>query len=319
MKSKLSAILKISVSGILLYFISKQIEWSQVVTSVKNGYPSQLIIGVLLGCGFNIVKFIKWHYLIKTEGHDYSFVDGAKSYMIGNCLGMVTPLRAGDLGRALYFDNNERPRIMGLTIIDRFIELVAVLILSIAGCFVLLNRGVGFMVVVLAAAGLAFLYTAGILHSVLKRIMPVGRVGEKIMKLIDVLRMFRVKTVSVVLLLSVVTFVLCILQFYYLITAFEETTRLSAFLVTPLITLSSILPVSLMGLGVREGISIVLFSKFGVSAAAALSAAFLFFLINNLSISVIGIFFLSKIKIKNKNTDLNCGIYGDRGDAGSIK
>ena len=133
MKGKLQTILKIVVSGILLYFIFKQIEWTQVVNSVKSGSPIQLIIGVLLGCGFNIVKFIKWHYLIKTEGHDYSFVDGVKSYVIGNCLGMVTPMRAGDLGRALYFNNNERPRIMGLTIIDRFIELVAVLILSIAG------------------------------------------------------------------------------------------------------------------------------------------------------------------------------------------
>ncbi len=319
MKSKLSTILKIAVSAILLYFISKQIEWSQVVTSVKNGYPLQLTIGVLLGIGFNIVKFIKWHYLINQEGHNYSFMDGAKSYMIGNCLGMVTPMRAGDLGRALFFSNNERPRIMGLTVIDRYIELVAVLILSIAGCFVLLNRGVGFMVFVLAAAGLTLLYSAGVLHRAFKKNMPPGRVGEKIMKLIDVLRMMRVKTVSIVLLLSVVTFVLCILQFYYLITAFEETTRLSVFLVTPLITLSSILPVSLMGLGVREGISIVLFSKFGVSAAAALSAAFLFFLINNFSISLIGIFFLSKVKIKNKNTNRNSGMCGDGGDSGIVK
>jgi uncharacterized membrane protein YbhN (UPF0104 family) len=53
-----------------------------------------------------------------------------------------------------------------------------------------------------------------------------------------------------------------------------------------------------MGLGVREGISIVLLENFGISAPAAVSAAFLLFVINNASISAIGIIFLTKVKIK---------------------
>jgi len=298
LKNYLITILKILVSGVLLYLISKEIDWSQLIVSIKQGRFVYLFIGIITGCGFNVVKFIKWHYLIRTGNHNYSFSDGVKSYMIGNCLGLITPMRAGDLGRALYFHVDDRPRITGLTVMDRFTELVAVLALSIGGCFVLLNKVLGMIVVSLAFFGILSLYAAGFLHGTVRRIIPDGRIGQKIMKLSEMLRLPDKTSVSVVLILSFAAFVLCILQFYFLISAFEKISVLSTFLATPLVTLSSILPVSVMGLGVREGISIVLLAKFSISAATSVSAAFLFFLINNFSISSIGIYYLSKVKIK---------------------
>ncbi len=306
MKNNLVTILKVLVSGVLLYLISKEIDWSQLIVSIKQGRFIYLFIGIILGCGFNVVKFIKWHYLIRTGDHNYSFLDGVKSYMIGNSLGLITPMRAGDLGRALYFHVDDRPRIIGLTVMDRFTELVAVLALSIGGCFVLLNKGVGMIVVSLAFFGILSLYAAGFLHGIVKRIIPDGRIGGKIIKLMDILRLLDKNTVSIVLLLSFVAFVLCIIQFYFLIIAFEKISLSSVFLATPLVTLSSILPVSIMGLGVREGISIVLLAKFNISAATAVSAAFLFFLINNVSISGIGIYYLSKVRIKTQTQEANC-------------
>lgn len=306
MKNYLVTILKVLVSGALLYLISKEIDWSQLIVSIRQGNFVYLFIGIITGCGFNLIKFIKWHYLIRTGDHNYSFSDGVKSYMIGNCLGMITPMRAGDLGRALYFHTEDRPRIIGLTIMDRFTELVAVLALSVGGCFILLNKGVGMIVVLLAFSGILSLYAAGFLHGIFKRIIPDGKIGGKIDKLMDILRLIDRNTVSMVLLLSLAAFVLCIIQFYFLISAFEKISLSSTFLATPLVTLSSILPVSIMGLGVREGISIVLLAKFNISAATAVSAAFLFFLINNVSISGIGIYYLSKVKIKTQTQEVNC-------------
>lgn len=298
MKSKLPTILKIIISGILLYVIFLKIDFGQLILSFRKGDIARLLIGVALGCGFNLVKFMKWHYLINAGEHNHSFVDGIKSYMIGNSLGMVTPLRAGDLGRALYFGREERARIMGLTVMDRFTELVVVLLLSIAGSFMLFDRGAGLVVLTVAVTGVVMLYSAGLLNGIFRGIVANGRIGNKLIRLTDILRVLDKKTISVILMFSIIAFLLCIIEFYFLISAFEVISLPAVFMVAPLITLSSILPVSLMGLGVREGISIVLLENFGISAPAAVSAAFLLFVINNASISAIGIIFLTKVKIK---------------------
>ncbi len=295
MKKNLILITKVFVSGGLLYLIMLKINWMQFTVSIKGGNFLYLTYGMILGIIFNMIKFLRWRNLIRTENSMHSYWDASKSYMLGNCLGLVTPLRAGDLSRALYFAKEDRTRIMGLTIIDRIMDIAAVLIMSIAGSFYLINKGFGLLVILFAIFSLFFLYCNEYLRIFLKRIIPNGTMWDKIGKLMDMLKNFDAKTISYALILSVLAFVLVLFQFYYLVSAFEPATFNSIFLVTPLITLSSIIPVSFMGLGVREGISIILFSAFGISGATALSVAFLGFVMNNVLISIIGIYFLSKV------------------------
>ena len=293
--------LKVLVSGVLLYLIVLKIDWSQFASTVKKGNILYLSYGMLFGVIFNMIKFLRWHNLIKTENSVYTFWDASKSYMLGNSLGLVTPLRAGDLGRALYFIKDERPKIMGLTIIDRIMDITAVLTLSIGGSFYLINRGFGILVVLLAILSICVLYSHKLLWIFLKKIIGDGPIWQKVGKLIDMLKNLDPKTVSTALILSFLAFISVLFQFYYLVSAFEGTTLLAVCLVTPLITLSSIIPVSFMGLGVREGISIVLFSAFGITGATALSVAFLGFAMNNVFISIIGIVFLSESFLVKKN------------------
>jgi len=289
--------MKLLISGGLLYLIMLKIDWMQFTVSIRRGNLLYLTYGMIFGIIFNMIKFLRWRNLIRTENSMYSYWDATKSYMLGNCLGLITPMRAGDLSRALYFSREDRPRIMGLTVIDRVMDIAAVLVMSIAGSFYLINKSFGMLIVMLAILSLLFLYSNEYLKILLKKIIPSGSRWDKISKLIDMLRNFNTKTISSALMLSVLAFVLVLFQFYYLVAAFEKGTFMSICLVTPLITLSSIIPISFMGLGVRESISIILFSTFGISEATALSAAFLGFIMNNVMISIIGIYYLSKINL----------------------
>ncbi len=304
MKNSLSLILKVLVSGVLLYLIIIKIDWNQLLDSIKKVNLYYLTISLFFGIIFNMIKFLKWRNLIKTINSSHSYWDGAKSYMIGNSMGLVTPMRAGDLGRALYFPTGERTTIMGLTIIDRLIDLVIVLILSIMGSFVLIKNGLGLLVVFLAISGILILYNPKFLYEISIKIIPDNYVGKKLSKLIDTLKFLDIQNITTALILSFFAFLVTIIQFYCLVSAFENISFISVCLTTPLITLSAVLPVSIMGLGVREGTSILLFSIFGVSAATAGTAAFLCFVTNNVSISIIGIVFLSKIKMMSKKTGL---------------
>lgn len=141
------------------------------------------------------------------------------------------------------------------------------------------------------------LYSPYAVRKKFKKIVPNGFVKEKLNKLSQVFELLNYKIVTKALSLSLLAFITTLFEFYYVVSAFEDTALLSIYLVTPLITLSALIPVTFMGLGVREGLSMLLFSMFGITAGTALSAAFLCFVINNISISIIGIIYLSRIEL----------------------
>lgn len=300
MKKHLLFIIKIIVSGILLYLIFRKIDCSQLTVSFKQANFFNFFLGIIFGLVFNLVKFMKWRNLIRTGSHKCSYWDGAKSYMIGNALGIITPMRAGDLGRALYFPTQDRPKIIGLTIIDRLMDLAAVLVLCIAGGFLLINTHFGILVSAAFAVSLLILYSPVFLSNIVAKNSSNYFLKEKLRNLFDILKILDLRTISISLFLSLMAFILTVFEFYYIVGAFEKSSLIMVFLATPLITLSALLPITFMGLGVREGLSVYLFSMFGVANATGFSAAFLGFVINNVSISLIGIIYLSKIRLTYK-------------------
>lgn len=292
MKRRLIPALKVAVSVALLGVVCWKVDWSQFSMPERNGRTYFLLYGLMGGIAFNLIKFWKWQNLIQGGSGRNSYWDAAKSYMIGNSLGLATPLRVGELGRALYFANSERPRIVSLTVVDRAIELMAVMLLAVAGTFFLVSRSMAVIVLVLSLAGILAMYGMGHFYSLARRMAPAIERWDKLSRFLRMLSSVDGRKISVNLVLSLLAFIAVILQLYFLIAAFDTVTVASVFLAGPLITISSIMPVSFMGLGVREGISAILFANFGVSGSAAVAAAFLLFVINNLLIGLAGFVFL---------------------------
>ncbi len=297
MRSKLFFILKISVSILLLYLIFSKIDLDQLSSCLEQGNIFFLGVSIMIGVVFNLIKFMKWHYLIKIGNPRLSYFDATKSYMIGNSLGLVTPMRAGELGRALYFKKEMRPGIMGLTVADRFAELSVIFFLAIGGSFVLIGNLFGSLVVFLFILSLLLIYSPNITRKKISFNFPDNIFLKKISKLINAITTLTLKQTSLILSLSFLAFILIIIEFYYLVSAFENVNLTTIYLIAPLITISTVLPISIMGLGVREGLSVFLLAKYGISPPTALSAAFLLFVINNLTIGLIGIVYLSKTDI----------------------
>jgi uncharacterized membrane protein YbhN (UPF0104 family) len=201
---------------------------------------------------------------------------------------------------------------MGLTIVDRLVDLATVFILSIAGSFILINKGFGILVVILFLVSLLLLYSPHAIQKTLKNIFSNEFMANKINQLSHIFEMLNHKVITLSLFLSFLAFITIIVEFYCLVAAFEDIHLVSIFFVAPLITLSTVIPISLMGFGVREGVSILLLSNYQISSATALSAAFLFFIINNFSISIVGVIFLSRVEIKPKSIDSNLNISKDQ-------
>jgi uncharacterized protein (TIRG00374 family) len=286
---------KIAVSIVLLYLILKKIDIRTLKDSLGQGRIAPMLAGAAVGVIFNLVKFLKWHCLIQADSSEHSYWDGAKSYMIGNALGVVTPMRAGDLGRALYFEPRSRPRVIGFTMIDRALDLVAVILFCVVGAVILVNPGFGLCLAAIGAASLVMLYNPMWMYRISNKLLHWGRLGKKLVEAAESLTLMNKRLLSISLSLSFLAFFLIIIQFFLVISAFDDISFLSACLATPLVTLSSLVPITFMGLGVREGFAVYLFSMLGISSATAFFTAFLCFFINNVSTGIIGAFFLAGV------------------------
>ncbi len=294
MKKWLILAAKIAVSAVCVYLIVLKVEWGKLVRDVRAGDMRYLLAAAGVGAVFNLMKFAKWHVLIRAGGRPYSFWHAARSYMAGNALGIVTPMRVGDLGRALCFASHDRPRIVALTVLDRVLDLAAVVVLSVAGSAVLIGTAFSATLALTGLVSLAMLCFPGTFLRAIAARVHHGTTGAALGRLARAATALSSPLMLTSLALSFAAFALTILEFYFMVSAFENVPLSTTALVTPLITLSALLPVTFMGLGVREGLSMYLFSILHVSAPAALSAAFLGFLFNNVSISLIGVVFLTR-------------------------
>jgi len=84
-----------------------------------------------------------------------------------------------------------------------------------------------------------------------------------------------------------------------LLNAFQPVSFLVVFSVLPIIVLISNFPITIGGLGLREGVAALMLNSFGVSPAIAVMASFLLFCVNNLLPGAIGFIFLSNHSVNS--------------------
>lgn len=294
MKKYIALGFKIIVSFILLYLILDKLGVAQLVKNIVEGKLEFLCLGLLIGLLCNIIKIAKWSYLTGSV-HKYSFWVGFQSYTLGFCFGLLTPLRAGELGRALFYSKEYFPQIISLTVLDRGLDIIAVMILSIAGSFLLIGNLFGIVIILSVVILIVFLYRFNVFVNILKKILPSKWLRKSILDFINHTANLNKKYISFSMGLSLLAFTLSVIELYFFVYAFDDVSMKAVALSIPLMSLSNLLPISIMGIGVREGVAFILLSKFNVSGYASVSAAFLSFVVNNLLLSAIGALFVSKI------------------------
>lgn len=254
--------------------------------------PWWIVAGIAIGVTFNLLKFVKWHYLLNARGVPTTFFDAFASYAVGNSVGIATPGRAGELARALYFSPERRKPVWGLIVYDRVLDVAASALLAIPGAFFLTgNLLFGLCVTGLALMLLVLSFHSGWLSwvwSVVRRKQDDRFVLHDMVSRPQALYAFA---------LSLVAFSLILVEMYCFIQAFESITLLGSTLAMPLVIISNLIPITVFGLGVREGVAQWSFGYFHIDKEVAGSCAFLIFVVNTLLLAIVGILFIGKLRI----------------------
>ena len=195
-----------------------------------------------------LLKAFRWHLLARSQVPGASFRTSLKSYLTGLFLAMVTPLSAGEMARGVYTSASRRVELTGLVFVDKLFDLTAVCLCGCAGLVLLGQPALG-----IGGAG-AILCGWLMAPSAVRWFSSLRLAANRpvIRRVSEALAELKGRLVTACILIAAANFVVYYVQVYVVFQSFGQPIPLRATAAFPVITLSTIIPYAIGGLGIRE-------------------------------------------------------------------
>ena len=291
---KYSKIIKILISlGIMVYLlhlIDIGVLWGQFRELNLFIFILASLILVIQGA----LSSLKWKIILTAESKDVPFLFLLKRYLIGNFISLFLPSSfGGDLYRiyALGEYNKDYLQNISSVLFDRISGLFALASISIISLTFFYKENISYQFFIAYALGI--LTFCGLTSS--RFIVKLQSNNKKIISffknIFESFQNYR-KNVRVFVLSLVISFWfqinIVILNYFYCFALNIDLPITYLFTVIPLVYLTEALPISINGLGVREGAFVFFFTQAGVSKEKALALGLLVISIRYIFIMLIG-------------------------------
>jgi len=308
-------LLKAIVSISLLTFLLTKIDWHTVTKNLHNANLFLLLIAIFLNVVERFELTYKWNLLIKVRGIIVKFGRLFWINSIGSFLGLFLPSSLGtDVVRGYYLvkNNSERSVSISSVFVDRVLGLISLLLLGLASLLFAGNLVSKFNLNLYLAV-LTFITLVGVYffqRNETKKILELLFIKMKQHKIIEYAMklhgsILEYKKYPKTLLLSFVITILVqvtrVLTYYAVAAAFDiEISIVYFFLFVPLIMIVMMLPITIGGLGLREGTFVAFFTMIGMSVNDAVVITFINSILDTLNTIILGgggyLFYKSTLK-----------------------
>lgn len=298
--------------GILLFvYILAGTDLSRISTALQSIAPVRLIVFPFFTLAIIAIRGIRWQYIMRTMGIDYSFRRSAYVWAIGFFASAVTPGKLGD-GLRTFYVSQDTSRDLGesfLTVFtDRLMDLVVILALSIVSVVILsrahlqLASAWGFLAAaLLILAVFGFTLKRRLMRVLLMpffRILVPPRFRDPMSagfhsfydSLEDYLRTWR--RMLIALALTVVYWLLVFVLAYYITDMMDLRVDFDyIMLIIPIVTVAEFLPISISGLGTREATVVYFFALIGIARPEAVAFSLVYLVFGTYLTALIGLLF----------------------------
>ena len=233
------------------------------------------------------LKALKWHLLLNSYWKESSFSLALNSFLCGFSFGLITPGKVGELSRVLYLPFENRGDGIGLIILDRYCDLIALLFLAVFGVTHFAGFLYGFLVFLSGAIAASLFFLFPHLLELLCRQNKFASISNYMNHLrkippINSDVFFRV------LVISFSCFVVSVATSFSLLLSFGDAPLSTALTVFPLTLLTNVLPITIGNLGVREGATIYLLGQYGLEKEVAFHVSILLFVLHSVIPALLG-------------------------------
>ncbi len=279
---------------IILAFILSRLDLHATAEALTRTRWDYLLLALAANPLLFGLKSWRWRELLKMQGIEYGRWDAFLAFLSGLFMGLVTPGRVGEMGKALYLKQDRGlPFSEGMAnvLVDRLFDLYTILILGTGG-LIWLRLLPGWMLTLLAlgTAG-AILMLPALLNerlaawglSLVRQLPFLGRydasLTEAAARFQRGLRPLLKPRLIVPLAFTLVAYGLFFGQGQLLAWALDLPIGIGYLAVSLSVAgVITLLPISFSGLGTRDAILIALFAPQGIAAEEAVAYSALFFL-----------------------------------------
>lgn len=305
-------LVKVTVSVGLIVFLLVKLSPARLLSHLESVRPEQLIIATVIFFVSVVMGAGQWHLLLRAGGIVLPFAKTFKVYFVGIFFNNFLPAGVGgdvvkvyDVSRV----GNDPYQVFAVTVLDRVIGIAGLCVLALVASFMLLAgpglKNLHLYIVIFAgcvAPVLALIMNKRLSRGVRNLFGRITRWGlggrfDTIFRHLGEYRRLR-------LLLAQLTVLAMAVQFLRVVThvlvaqslgiAVMKLDFIQFFVFVPLLSLLMILPISINGLGVREGAGILLFTQIGFSKEQALLMELITYAIMVVVSMLGGFFFLQR-------------------------
>jgi glycosyltransferase 2 family protein len=294
--------LKLLISLGLLAYLVFLVDWDQVITMYSQSNKLSLVIApVLLFVQLGIGSF-RWRALLVDNAIQFKYRHAYLGYLLGEFYGIFLPgVLGGDAIRVGVLKQKTQCSMGTATssvILERACGLIAITIIAFLTYTLfpetarkVFTVGDSRLIVVIGSIGiitmLGMLWFTRAWREQLK-VPGKTKVESFLRNSLYLLSTLQLRTLLLVLILAGLFQSMGILITFVLARGLNIDLPLSVyFAITPLIYFATILPISMGGLGVREGMLVILLARFGIDPSSAAALSFLIYA-NRMFVGAIG-------------------------------
>lgn len=294
MKKKLVFLGKLVVSLGLIIYLATLIDWPRAITTIRSANLPLLLLAPFISLiSFLIAGGVRWRLILLDNGVDFPLWQAFRGYLLGLFYGTFLPgVLGGDAVRVAVCVQRTKCSVGTATaavllervsgVVSLFTILFMVYLFSPSTAAALLSFENTQIITLLALAGILGLILVLSTRSIWLRWAPKPEakgLAAFIRSMMMTLGTIKVKTMFFVMATAVLFQAFDILTAFVISRAIGLNTPLTVFFgIIPLVYLALMVPISLGGLGVREGTMVFLLSHFNVGASEAVTLSFLIYI-----------------------------------------
>lgn len=295
--------LKILVTVTLLYYLFQKIPVQEVFEAVKSIEIKNFYLSVLLFFLYYGFFSLRWKFLLRSQdielGFTFSYLYILISFFFNNFLpsGLgMDAIRSGYAGGRKDFE-----KAFGASLMERMLGMVGMMCIGIFAIFSFriefIRLAILYFLLIVLIGGIYSLLVSLKLEWLKKKLLSIKflNIGESIRVFYHAVRIYskkwRVILIGIVYSLFVQMTIIYI-NFLLAKSLSIDITFISLIAYIPLITIISLIPITINGLGMRESAYVFLFSSYGIAREEALSLSLLFFAASVIASAIGGVVFI---------------------------
>jgi hypothetical protein len=302
-------LLKVVLSFALFAYVVAKVSPGGVWSLIRTAHPRLLLTAAALFLFSNLLGSWLWARLLHAQGVPIPYRKAASYYFVGLFFNNFLPSNiGGDIARITDASKHAQhvSPVFSATLMDRLIGVLAIAFLALVTSVAVLDRlhlyaiyGGTVVVFLLGVGVVAAIFHRGVLEAVERPFRWIGarRIERGIARLMDDLHGYRTRASTLATVFIAATIVQVSRIFVHYIVGLSLGVRVAVsyyFLFVPVLAALISLPISLNGLGVREGAAVVLFQLAGMTRQASFAVPFLTYVLSVFISLLGGLIFLSR-------------------------